>query len=69
MAEDLAVNGTTQPFCSETWHGDRVAVPGGDGSGKSAFLRPPGTAASSFGRFLLFAPGGTAGEIPVLVWD
>jgi ATPase subunit of ABC transporter with duplicated ATPase domains len=39
MVERLAVNGTTQPFDAEIWYGDRVAVLGGNGSGKSTFLR------------------------------
>jgi energy-coupling factor transporter ATP-binding protein EcfA2 len=39
MVEDLAVNGTTLPFSSEIWYADRVAVLGGNGSGKSTFLR------------------------------
>jgi ATPase subunit of ABC transporter with duplicated ATPase domains len=39
MVEDLAVNGTTLPFRSEIWYGDRVGVLGGNGSGKSTFLR------------------------------
>ncbi len=39
MVEDLAVNGTTLPFCSEIWYGDRVGVLGANGSGKSTFLR------------------------------
>jgi ATPase subunit of ABC transporter with duplicated ATPase domains len=39
MVERLAVNGTTNPFDTEIWYGDRVAVLGGNGSGKSTFLR------------------------------
>ncbi len=39
MIEKLAVNGTTRPFDAEIWYGDRVAVLGANGSGKSTFLR------------------------------
>ena len=39
MIEGLAVNGTTRPFDAEIWYGDRVAVLGANGSGKSTFLR------------------------------
>ncbi len=39
MVEGLAVGGTTRPFDSEIWYGDRVAVLGANGSGKSTFLR------------------------------
>jgi ATPase subunit of ABC transporter with duplicated ATPase domains len=39
VCEHLAVAGTTRPFGMEVWFGDRVAVLGGNGSGKSSFLR------------------------------
>jgi len=39
MVERLAVNGTTSPFDAEIWYGDRIAVLGANGSGKSTFLR------------------------------
>ena len=39
VCEQLAVAGTTSPFGMEIWYGDRVAVLGGNGSGKSSFLR------------------------------
>jgi ATPase subunit of ABC transporter with duplicated ATPase domains len=39
MVEQLAVNGTTNPFDTEIWYGDRVAVLGANGSGKSTFIR------------------------------
>jgi ATPase subunit of ABC transporter with duplicated ATPase domains len=39
MVERLAVNGTTRPFDTEIWYGDRIAVLGANGSGKSTFLR------------------------------
>jgi ATPase subunit of ABC transporter with duplicated ATPase domains len=39
VCERLAVAGTTRPFGMEIWYGDRVAVLGGNGSGKSSFLR------------------------------
>ena len=39
VCEQLAVAGTTRPFGTEIWFGDRVAVLGGNGSGKSSFLR------------------------------
>ncbi len=39
VCEELAVAGTTRPFGAEIWFGDRVAVLGGNGSGKSSFLR------------------------------
>lgn len=39
VCERLAVAGTTRPFGVEIWFGDRIAVLGGNGSGKSSFLR------------------------------
>jgi ATPase subunit of ABC transporter with duplicated ATPase domains len=39
MCEQLAVAGTTSPFDTEIWFGDRTAVLGANGSGKSSFLR------------------------------
>jgi len=39
VCEQLAVAGTTRPFGMEIWFGDRIAVLGGNGSGKSSFLR------------------------------
>src|SRR6516164_6483353 len=39
MCEQLAVAGTTRPFDTEIWFGDRIAVLGANGSGKSSFLR------------------------------
>lgn len=37
--EGLALTGLTNPFDLEVWFGDRIAVLGGNGSGKSHFLR------------------------------
>jgi len=37
--EALGLSGLTQPFDLEVWYGDRIAVLGGNGSGKSHFLR------------------------------
>jgi ATPase subunit of ABC transporter with duplicated ATPase domains len=39
MCEELAVESLTRPFGMEIWYGDRVAVLGANGSGKSTFLR------------------------------
>jgi ATPase subunit of ABC transporter with duplicated ATPase domains len=39
MLEQLELDGLTYPFDLEVWYGDRVAVLGGNGSGKSTFLR------------------------------
>ena len=39
MCAGLAVAGTTRPFDAEIWYGDRIAVLGANGSGKSSFLR------------------------------
>ena len=39
ICEQLALTGLTQPFDAEIWYGDRVAVLGANGSGKSHFLR------------------------------
>src|SRR5215469_14782888 len=39
MCEQLAVAGTTRPFDTEIWFGDRIAALGANGSGKSSFLR------------------------------
>ncbi|MFW6091033.1 MAG: ABC-F family ATP-binding cassette domain-containing protein [Actinomycetota bacterium] len=39
MCEDLELTGLMRPFDLEVWYGDRVAVLGSNGSGKSHFLR------------------------------
>ncbi|AYM42128.1 ABC-F family ATP-binding cassette domain-containing protein [Mycobacteroides chelonae] len=39
IAENLELSGLTKPFDAELWYGDRVAVLGGNGTGKSHFLR------------------------------
>ncbi|GAA5651717.1 putative ABC transporter ATP-binding protein YbiT [Geodermatophilus obscurus DSM 43160] len=39
MAEQLELSGLMQPFDLEVWYGDRVAVLGANGAGKSHFLR------------------------------
>jgi ATPase subunit of ABC transporter with duplicated ATPase domains len=39
VAEDLELTGLMKPFDVELWFGDRVAVLGSNGSGKSHFLR------------------------------
>src|SRR5439155_16728452 len=55
MCEALELDGLTYPFDLEVWYGDRVAVLGANGTGKSHFLR-------------LIARGGTepgAGPSPV----
>ncbi len=60
VCEDLELTGLMQPFDLEVWYGERVAVLGSNGSGKSHFLR-------------LLAAGGSdpdvehrpVGEVPV----
>jgi ATPase subunit of ABC transporter with duplicated ATPase domains len=39
ICEDLELTGLMQPFSLEVWYGERVAVLGSNGSGKSHFLR------------------------------
>lgn len=39
ICEQLELDGLTHPFDLEVWYGDRVAVLGGNGTGKSHFLR------------------------------
>lgn len=39
VVEDLELHGLTKPFSTEFWFGDRVAVLGANGTGKSHFLR------------------------------
>lgn len=39
MCDDLELTGLMKPFDLEVWYGDRVAVLGSNGSGKSHFLR------------------------------
>ena len=39
VCEDLELTGLMRPFSTEIWFGDRVAVLGSNGSGKSHFLR------------------------------
>jgi ATPase subunit of ABC transporter with duplicated ATPase domains len=55
ICEQLELDGLTYPFDLEVWYGDRVAVLGANGTGKSHFLR-------------LLAHGGTdpdKGQVPV----
>jgi ATPase subunit of ABC transporter with duplicated ATPase domains len=39
ICESLELTGLTKPFSTEIWYGERVAVLGANGSGKSSFLR------------------------------
>ena len=39
ICEDLELTGLMLPFDLEVWYGDRVAVLGSNGSGKSSFLQ------------------------------
>ena len=39
VVTDLELTGLMKPFSTEIWFGDRVAVLGSNGSGKSHFLR------------------------------
>ena len=39
VCEDLELTGLMKPFDLEVWYGERVAVLGSNGSGKSHFLR------------------------------
>ena len=39
ICENLELSGLTRPFSTEIWYGERVAVLGANGSGKSSFLR------------------------------
>ena len=39
ICENLELTGLMHPFDCEVWYGDRVAVLGSNGSGKSSFLR------------------------------
>lgn len=39
VCQDLELTGLMKPFDTEIWYGDRVAVLGSNGSGKSHFLR------------------------------
>jgi ATPase subunit of ABC transporter with duplicated ATPase domains len=39
MCENLELTGLTRAFSTEVWYGERVAVLGANGSGKSSFLR------------------------------
>lgn len=50
ICQDLELTGLMDPFSLEVWYGDRVAILGSNGSGKSHLLR-------------LFATGGTDPEI------
>ncbi len=59
VCEQVELDGLTYPFDLEVWFGDRVAVLGANGSGKSHFLR-------------LLARGGTdpePGVMPDSAWD
>ena len=47
ICEQLELTGLTYPFDLEVWYGDRVAVLGGNGTGKSHFLRLLGRLAGS----------------------
>lgn len=51
ICEQLALDGLTRPFDLEVWYGDRVAVLGANGTGKSHLLR-------------LLGRGGTASSAP-----
>ncbi len=56
ICEQLEIEGLTYPFDTEVWYGDRVAVLGGNGTGKSHFLRLLGGLAGA-GREAMTADG------------
>jgi energy-dependent translational throttle protein EttA len=69
VCEQLELDGLTYPFDIEVWFGDRVAVLGGNGTGKSHFLRllarggtdpEPGTVPASGLALTAVAHDGTA---------
>ena len=65
VCEDLELSGLMKPFDLEVWYGERVAVLGSNGSGKSHFLRL--LAAGGSDPDVEHRPVGAAGTIaPVL---
>jgi len=50
ICEDLELTGLMRPFDAEIWYGERVAVLGSNGSGKSHFLRLPMSVADDLPR-------------------
>ena len=61
ICENLELTGLMQPFGLEVWFGERVAVLGSNGSGKSRFLRLLGGRA---GRARRAWPGSAPGSCP-----
>ena len=59
ICEGLELTGLMRPFDTEVWYGERVAVLGSNGSGKSHFLRllMPGSESGAHRRGRLGAPG------------
>ena len=60
ICENLELTGLMRPFDLEVWYGERVAVLGSNGSGKSHFLRLLGRGARS--RALRAWPGSAPGS-------
>ncbi len=65
VCEQLALTGLTAPFDLEVWYGDRVAVLGSNGSGKSHLLRLLAAGGSDGGRDGGIAGAAAGGVAPV----
>ncbi|MGH3750262.1 MAG: ATP-binding cassette domain-containing protein, partial [Micromonosporaceae bacterium] len=64
ICEQLELDGLTYPFDLEVWYGDRVAVLGGNGTGKSHFLRLLGRLGPDGGKSPAADQAGSAGPAP-----
>ena len=63
ICERLEIAGLTDPFDLELWYGERVAVLGGNGVGKSHFLRLLDSASQSGAPQPRSAPTGSSGNV------
>jgi ATPase subunit of ABC transporter with duplicated ATPase domains len=66
ICEQLSLDGLTRPFDFEIWYGDRVAVLGANGTGKSHLLRLLGRGGTDPDPATLLPAVGVDGREPVL---
>ncbi len=64
VCEDLELRGLMKPFDLEVWYGERVAVLGSNGSGKSHFLRL--LAAGGSDPDIEHQPAGSSGDVETI---